>query len=459
MRTMMAKDYFEDITPPNSPSLGPPPKKGESFEEKQELPSSSETAGKSIRNIPVKQTRMRPRIGEDIREPDASFDHPRSGKNPYWLWGATALALIVLLGVALVALRPTTLSIVPRSQVVQFDQTARFIAYPAISAASGTLPFTLATETLEDSDVVEAQGTERAEDRASGTITVFNDFSATPVKLLKNTRFQSPDGHIFRAPGEVLVPGKEGATPGKVDITVFADMPGAGYNIAPARFVLPGFKGSPEYTKIYGISSKAMSGGFTGERPAVPQTALAAVRAKIHARLQEKARAAARAHASETTFAFPDLVNVTFESLPPSSEAVNNLRIRELAHVEIPLFPADQFADTVAESVSADAGPGAVQLLAGDSFSAHILSTTSSSIAEVPLQFALSGQALLVWKVDGQELASALAGRDKDAFQSIVKQFTSVEEAHARIEPFWKHSFPANADSIKIHLEEPKKIQ
>jgi hypothetical protein len=72
-----------------------------------------------------------------------------------------------------------------------------------------------------------------------------------------------------------------------------------------------------------------------------------------------------------------------------------------------------------------------------------------------PLKFTLTGKALLVWEVDAAALASALAGRDSDAFQTIVDGFPGVQEAHARIEPLWKKTFPAEASDIKISVVKP----
>ena len=38
----------------------------------------------------------------------------------------------------------------------------------------------------------------------------------------------------------------------------------------------------------------------------------------------------------------------------------------------------------------------------------------------------------------------------------IVEGFAGIEEAHARIEPFWKSSFPEDPSAIKIKVKEPE---
>ena len=68
------------------------------------------------------------------------------------------------------------------------------------------------------------------------------------------------------------------------------------------------------------------------------------------------------------------------------------------------------------------------------------------------LIFTLSGAAQLVWNVDAVALAEALAGKEEGAFQAIVAGFPGVEEARARVQPFWKNSFPENPADIRIKI-------
>ena len=120
--------------------------------------------------------------------------HLPRARSRWWMWIAAGISVLILGTLALLALRSTTVTITPRSQAVVFDQTAQFTAFPSATAAAGTLSYTVQTVELEDSEVVASSGTVRAEDKASGTITVFNDYSTDSLKLIKNTRFQSAGG-------------------------------------------------------------------------------------------------------------------------------------------------------------------------------------------------------------------------------------------------------------------------
>lgn len=480
----MANDYFQDITPesgtpirytPEGPRDTAPsaPPQAPSVGSKVPIrpvastaPSPAPTVAggeKSIRNVTMQ--RSRPRVGGfggDIRpEPPPAFmpEEPRRSRSRLWIWLLAGVSLLVLGGVVLLALRETTVTVTPRTQPVVFDQSISFSAAPVASAATGTLPYTIQESDFEDSTVVPAQGVEKAEDKATGNITIYNAYSTAPNRLIKNTRFETPEGLVFRIPESVVVPGKSGTTPGQIEVTVFADQPGEAYNVGPvAKFTVPGLKATPDmYAGIYARSTSPMSGGFSGERPAVAPGALENARAEIRMRLEARARETAQAAVSETALVFPTLVKITYQSLPSTTEAGGGLRIHEKAHVVIPVFNPLTFGALVARNVTANDTTSGVRIEQGAGFSAVVSEDAIGSIGLEPFSFSLSGSGTLVWDVDVLALQEALAGRDQTVFQSIVEGFPSIQEAHARIAPFWKNSFPADGADIQVILEEPQK--
>lgn len=455
----MAKDYFQDITPPQSDNNPTPQRSVPSSN-----PEPQEPLGRTIRNIQVSTTRQKLRGSDDMRGelhvPPAPPSPRRRGSSfsRYALWGGVGLALLVLAAIAFIAFRPTSITVIPRSHTVIFDQTAQFTAYPVESAATNTLlTFTIETLAFDDSQTVPARGIEHVEERASGTITIYNNYSTSPVNLIENTRFETPEGFVFRSPSAIVVPGKRGSTPGEISATVFAAETGAEYNVGPIdTFRLPGLESSPEmYQGVYASSNSSMNGGFSGERPVADPAAIEAAQAQIRSRLEEQARAAAEGRTTSATVAFIDLARMNFETLAPTPEGEGNMRLNERLRLELPTFPADSFAYLVGESVSAGVEEGAVELVPGEGFAARPTETTSSSFAASPLTFTLDGRAQLIWNVDTAALAQALAGRDEVAFQAIVEGFPGIEEARARIEPFWKRSFPEDPTDMRISVEDP----
>jgi hypothetical protein len=237
-----------------------------------------------------------------------------------------------------------------------------------------------------------------------------------------------------------------------VTITVIADEAGEAYNVPAGKFTVPGLKSNAtEYAQVYAQSAEAMAGGFVGEKPGVSDADKAAAVATIRGRLQDKARAAGAS--TGDALVFPQLMTVTYTDEPSTTEADGNVRVRQKAHAQIPSLSAGAFANLVA----ADVAGSPVTLSPGEGFGATLKNATSTALGSDPLQFTLTGSATIIWDIDTDSLAQALAGKEQSAFQAIVTQFPGIEEAHARIEPFWKGSFPTDPKKIKIVVETPEK--
>jgi len=125
----------------------------------------------------------------------------------------------------------------------------------------------------EVSKTVESDSEEFIQSKASGTITIYNEYSDKTQNLIKNTRFESPQGLIYTiqsnvaVPGYKMVDGKKVA--GSIDAKVVASAAGENYNVDSTSFTIPGFKGQEPY-ELFGAKSKTpISGGFDGVKKIV----------------------------------------------------------------------------------------------------------------------------------------------------------------------------------------------
>lgn len=477
----MAKDYFQDILPPQHGGRNGKPRSAslrrdpdvrpattveetvqnipdmDSDADEIEVPSEiAEASGaapeRSIRNISAPARRIRDDMSDAPRYSPPMPKQRKSGRR--WLWGIGFVFFAIAGVLLMIALRGTSVSVEPRVHTVVFDETSRFTAYPQTTAGAGMLTYTTQTVELTDSEAVESSGTEHAEEKASGTITVFNDFQTAPVRLIKNTRFETADGLIFRALSDIVVPGKSGTTPGQVSVTVVADEVGERYNIQSTRLNVPGLKGGAEYDMVYAQVTTSFTGGFNGDRPAISEGALAGARTAVRGRLEQKIRESITALSKDGVTTFPELAQVTYTSLPTTTEEGAAAKVNEKVVALVPLLPSDAFALSVARTVSAEAEGAHIRLVGREDFGGLLVSASSTPGVD-PILLQLTGQALLIWDVDAAELAQALAGRDQSAFQTIVTGFQGIQSATARIEPFWSSAFPEDADRIRIKIADP----
>ncbi len=438
----MVRNFMHDIVPNDDDS------------ERDEI----QPASRSIRSLrpSAERVRLTPQRQHRIEIEEKEENSPGIHKG-IWIVGVVGFIVLLLLG-TLVLFPSTTITVVPRTHVLPFDGTTPFTAYPAATAATGTMPYTVQTQVLEDSAVVEASGTEFVEEKATGSITLYNEYSDQPVRLIKNTRFESPTGLIFRIPASVDIPARKGSTPGTITVTVFADQTGPNYNIAPTdKMTIPGLKSTPDmYAKVYGKSTAAFTGGFSGDRPAVSPSILEKAKAEVRSRLDQKARELSQA-STESAVSFPGLFVVTYETLPPTKELGGGVRIHEKATVALPVFERAALAKTLAQAVAANSEGQSIAITFSSDISAQALGTLSvADLGREPLTFTMKGKGLLTWNLEGNAIRDALAGREETAFQPIIEGFQGVESARARITPFWKHSFPVDPTDITINLESPQ---
>lgn len=443
----MNKDYFQDITPP-----------AEERESVHVAETLSETLVEDAQSVPEKSIRnvnVSRRSTHDRREvPPVGAGIPirRVGINTYWL-AAAALALVLIVGVfSLFLFKKTTVTITPRSHTIVFDATTPLTAYPASSSATGTLTYTVQSFDIEDSATAASQGTSHAEHKASGSVTVVNEFSTSPVTLVKNTRFETPDGLIFRSPADIKVPGMNGKTPGTISVTLIADQSGSKYNVGPvSKLTLPGLKGGVMYAKVTARAQNAFTGGFSGNEPSVPKLALDAAISEIRGRLQETTQKKI-ATFSDTGIVYATLVRTTYAPEVLTPEPNNQVRITIKAHIDVPVISKQGFLQTVASKIITDAQGSDMQLIPGTGYGAQLTDSTNAPSLSDPIQFTVTGTANLIWNVDSPALTRALVGKSKSSFESIVNAFPSIAEAHATVEPFWSNSFPNNTDKINIVL-------
>jgi len=161
-----------------------------------------------------------------------------------------------------------------------------------VDAPNHALPGRIITEEQTLSKEFKATGKVIKEEKAEGTIRIFNDYSTSSQPLVATTRFVSDEGKLFRLVEKVVVPGqsmeKGKLVPGFVDALVRADAAGPDYNIGASTFSIPGFAGTLKYTVFYAKSSLAMAGGFKGESLAVSSEDLENAKKSLTAEVKEK---------------------------------------------------------------------------------------------------------------------------------------------------------------------------
>ncbi len=190
------------------------------------------------------------------------------GRPGLWLGvGASLLAASVLAGYFF--LRPeAVISIEPQTAVQSVKLSLVGTADAATGAVNVPARYVEAEKTIRFSQ--EATGKDSGNRaKASGLITILNEYSDAAQSLVATTRFETSDGKLYRlvegltVPGTKTVDGK--SVPGTIDARVVADSAGTSFNIGSGTFMIPGFKGGPKYEKITARVKTPLTGGSDGD--------------------------------------------------------------------------------------------------------------------------------------------------------------------------------------------------
>jgi hypothetical protein len=441
--------------------------------------------GRSIRDVPIPSDRRRninlvdsPAPPSSVKDVEAKYSSPTqqepqverepayrdlpsqrdrrsSPSKKIFLAVGAALVVIVLLVLSLTG--GATLAYVPKSQSVTFPGNT----YIASRSGDSGLTFSVVKLSGDKGIPVAATGEEDASVKASGKIVVYNNTSASQ-QLVTNTRFETPDGKLFRTREGITVPAKKlvggVSQPGSVEVTVYADVAGPSHNIGLSDFTLPGLKGDPvKYREIYARSKAPMTGGFVGKMKKVSDENLKIARDSLQASLRDELISQTQAQVPEGLILFPSLTSIIYEDLPQSGATADSVTVNLRGNLYGVMFDKTDLATyLVAKQITL--APGEVvdiptlsnlEVSYSGAIPGDLLKTNQISIK-------VSGVSNIVWQTDQSALRNDLVGRSKSEVAGVLKNYPSITSADAILRPFWKSSFPTDATEITIK-EQPIK--
>jgi hypothetical protein len=302
-----------------------------------------------------------------------------------------------------------------------------------------------------------ATGEKEISEKAKGIITIYNEYSSEPQTLVATTRFESPEGKIFRINKTVTVPGakvvESKIVASTIDVEVTADQPGEDYNIGPTDFTIPGFKGSPKFAGFYGKSKSPMSGGMIGTVKVVSEEDLERAEKSLTEELKEE-------------------INRVFEEQLPDDLKVVEGGIKEemvvLSDIE-PGVQLDEFELEMRATLSAALYKEKqlqelidLNLISKISEDKIPLSDTQEIIWQDSVvdwgdkEVSLSLRVLeeVAYKIDIETIRQDLLGQSEVEVRKYLVSRPDIEKAKITFWPFWVKRMPVQEKKVEIIIEE-----
>ena len=415
---------------------------------------------RSIRNIPVSSRgRKHEPVIDMEEEPVDAMEmrearpmmrrRPGKSRRVFFIIAAAVVVVCAIGGLLLSTLfAGATVTVYPRQQAI----TPSGALVAKLNPSSTELGYQTMTINRSATTTVNASGVKQVSRSASGVITIYNASGPDSQRLIANTRFEAPDGKIYRIHDSITIPGDTKAadgsiTPGSATITVYADSPGDSYNRGETKFTIPGFQGDPKYTTVY-AQADAITGGFVGAEAAVAPADLSTAGDTLKQTLTQAAQSALSSQIPAGYMAIPGTLLVTFSDLAQSPGSTGTATISQSATMSGSIVQASALAAALARSNVQGYNNEAVAFADVSQVSIAAATTTQPG-QDMPI--VVSGTPTLVWQYDPGALKTALLGKKKSDFESIIESFSpAIQRAEANVRPFWEGSFPSDPAKIQV---------
>lgn len=307
---------------------------------------------------------------------------------------------------------------------------------------------------VQESITVPKRSMKKVFRKSEGDVTIFNNFSDKSQKFVKGTRLSTTDGKIFRTMSDVTVPGKDGSTPGQVEVHVQADVEGVEYNIGPTKFTIPGLKATPKYKDFYAESSATMKGGASGNSNEVSDADLQKAITDIKTKLVESVQSQIGVDVPEGFTYNKDALILSTGKMVKTGEDDSTATYSQAATGTTLFFKRDEIVKRILEKQFAnDSAKPIVEVLDTTKLVIGISNQTEALSSDSPVTLTVTGPAPAVFYPNKQEILEYYAGRPVSEFNDITKHFQFIDSAKRVIYPFWNTRFPSNISKITVEFD------
>ena len=371
--------------------------------------------------------------------------------------GGGVVVLLLLAGYFYLTLGSATIHISPKTDTLSFVETVTADkSYDNVNLLKKVIPARVLTAQKSVTQQFPATGNASNAGQATGTITVYNKITPpAPLSLKTGTHFLSDGGKYFVTLSKIVVPAMKGSTPGSINVNVQAQESGADYNIGPSKFSVPGLSGSSYYYSIYGSSTSAMSGGYTGNVKKVTADDISGAKDVLVKKVSDDLKASLQSQISpdEVLLGRAIAAGTTTASADAKEGAVQQ-NFNETANVsETALVfkkeDIQKFALLDAQSKLAD-GKDLVEKTVSMSYD-PVSVNTQSGIETITLKVSATEH----FVIDASPVINSLVGKSASQIEDVITtQFADkISSVKVNFWPFWVSRAPKDPAKIKVSLD------
>jgi len=398
---------------------------------------------------------------EEEEPPEEDFMSSNSSKTT---WTPRFSAKKIIFMGALVACIAATLFLFYRYRDVEINITfaSRPFEYQGAFTASvnssegdsslNIIPAEIFTQSKNYTELFPASGRSNVSEKAVGKLLVYNAYSSQKQILVVNTRFETPDGKIFRLQNEIVVPGaqiKDGKiVPSSIETSVIADKAGPAHNLgAIEKLTIPGFKSSEKFNGFYG-SLVSSSGGFVGEKAVPTEKDMSDAKKKTEETLRQSLEKSLLLEKPQGFKIIDEATEIIITKILVNKSTNEKGEFSVFGEAE---FRAIGFKEEDLKSLLVSKAENSSGLI----FKAITLDYQNpiKNFTKKELKFNLDVKGVLTQDFDASEFTQSVLGLSIDEAQTKIKNLKGLSGAKISISPSWIKTLPTRASKVEVKVD------
>lgn len=315
---------------------------------------------------------------------------------------------------------------------------------------------------LSDSDYKDVILTKTLEvsDKAKGEIYLYNEYSNKPVKIGAGTFVSDENGKTYKTDVAVTIPqyklDKANIVPGQISVPITAFLSGEAYNGNPAFFTINSFKGTDKYKKIYGKPKTPLSGGMAGLVYVLDDKEKENLLSST-ASFKEKLFQKLGAQVPVGYILYPDAVNFSYEFGENLSSKTPNAKIEMKGTLSAILLKESELSNFLINKLLPNLSPkerSEIMKPNPRGLSFNFVNKEMYINKDIEsFEFELTGELLINWRPDLEEIKTLLVDKNKNEIPAIFKEDPAIASASVKIIPFWSKKMPSSLKNINITIK------
>ncbi|HPC31114.1 MAG TPA: hypothetical protein PK119_01460 [Candidatus Paceibacterota bacterium] len=346
---------------------------------------------------------------------------------------------------------------VPLSSKIVFDSNVSSVDYE-----KGIIPANLFVFKESASQDFTSTGRGKDEKKATGVVTLFNNYSTSPQVLVATTRLSTPDGKIFRLDSRIVIPAattEDGKlVPSSIDVKVTADEAGPEYNIAPCelpncKFTIVGFKGTPKYEGFYGISKNPMTGGASSAMPMVTADDIRKGEEAILKKISEAINKSIEDKLPKNLKLLPEGKSGLKITNLDSDAEVGDLRqtfsLTAEGEMKVLAYKEEDVISYIQKQLEKDKDEKYVFYKNPEFTLQFIKADFSQGILEVNLE----AKQVLRFALNEEEIKKEVLGKSQKEILKGLENTEGISKITIKLKPYWLSKIPKNLSKVKLSID------